>query len=118
MSLSPETLELVARGLGLNSLSFLRMDHIEESIYTDFPDNTVAYSLPDLAAACKAKLRERGVGFESGLSPLGRAYARLWRIASDCESVGLDHWDARRPDTDDLALILAFSQAVAKGALP
>jgi hypothetical protein len=113
MSLSPETLELVARGLGLNSLSFLRMDHIEESIYTDFPDNTVAYSLPDLAAACKAKLRERGLGYDCWANTSGYLGARIYKNG-DVPYI----YQPSQDGTDDEALISCFAQAVAKGALP
>jgi hypothetical protein len=101
-SLSPETLELCARGLGWGA------GYIQQG------------SNADLAAACKAKLRERGLSYATSYLAHGEGRSSEANGFTGGAAVYEPFRGAfsANGETDDLALILAFSQAVAKGALP
>ncbi len=98
MSLSQETLELVLRGLGEKPLAD------GEVIWGRY------HSEPVLAAACKAKLRERGAAFT-----LINYSACIWFGEYDELEERITYRSTA--DTDDEALIEAFALAVKGGAL-
>jgi hypothetical protein len=106
VSLSPETLELCARGLNSGEQ------------YPVWKLGT--YSHADLAAACKAKLRERGFCYDTSYLAHGegRSRAAVHEPFRDVNGFAGGEEFSANGETDDLALILAFAQAVAKGALP
>lgn len=101
MSLSQETLGLVLRGLGDRPLAD------GEVIWGRY------HSEPTLAAACKAKLRERDYEY--------RIEADAKSVLADIRHPGLCGYEVAWHETDggddDLALIEAFAKAVKAGAL-
>jgi hypothetical protein len=119
VSLSQETQALVAKGLGWDDLfagsgNFGRIIELEGG-GSDF------ISTADLAAACKAKLRERGGIYQNGLPYF--TYSSGFCMGS-CDAQISTHDDAGRlavfrgrATDDDLAVIEAFAQAVKAGAL-
>jgi hypothetical protein len=113
-SLSPETLELVARGLGGRRIEAIAPNH-----WYFWPDDStsayaaISWSAADLAAACKAKLRERGLGYDCWANTSGYLGARIYKNG-DVPYI----YQPSQDGTDDEALISCFAQAVAKGALP
>jgi hypothetical protein len=114
MSLSPETLELVSRGLG-------KLRPFVPSASTGYVFDGEEYTnYPTLAAYCKAKLREREFCYDTSYLAHGegRSRAAVHEPFRDANGFTGGEEFSANGETDDLALILAFSQAVAKGALP
>lgn len=105
MSLSPETLELVLRGLGQQPLAE------GEVIWSR------THSWPTLAAACKAKLRERGISLSTYCGKKGSSATISTTTAVPRRPVMRNVYGTARAETDDEAVILAFAAAVKAGAL-
>lgn len=104
--LSRETLDAVAKGLGGASLT--RSDTCLE-LHRD-RDSVLFFSYINLAAACKAALLE--LGYRVVLDMVKHDAEAHICVRKD----GPGYYMATAP-TDDLALILAFAQAVNAGAL-
>jgi hypothetical protein len=122
MSLSQEALELVAKGLGLRHP--LVDKPIHQPSWADSPVDGGWWSgtrsigtTPDLAAACKAKLRESRINYTiyCGLKHSSAVISTWDRTVSRLSKRNV-LGGATAPD-DDLALIEAFALAVKAGAL-
>jgi hypothetical protein len=125
MSLSPETLELCARGLGYDrgwSAQSSRAGSYVFSWRSASPHKdlqmTDYLSVPDVAAACKAKLRESWLNCEAWHGP-NAASARIYQPMGYGKLDTFAFHEVCGPESsDDECVILAFAHVVAKGALP
>lgn len=131
-SLSPETLELVARGLGCDAIS-AETPHPRSSSPDVWPQrfyrvkdcyrhaDDIAWqglSLADLASHCKAKLRESWLNCEAWHGP-NAASARIYQPMGYGKLDTFAFHEVCGPESsDDECVILAFAHVVAKGALP